>query len=264
MQHPVLSDYSEEEIRSLHLEFRSMKRYPDRLAFYDRHFGIVPFVFPSFDPGLPYFFERDKTDALVELMRKERNNPELSERIFRFGEIYRFSIKPINSNNPLYSTYILCKFLLAAPGPESYLEQPLLRQDTKLLDDGNRVINFIEYKLQNEYDKSPKLHCMTVFHRGFSDAFLQKVRLPDKKRKFIELYLYAQGILYAKYLAVLKSRVIPRRRTDKTVSPPVSGNGMDLLNELGAIDLLQRKYTSSPTPESCSALEAVILQMPRR
>ena len=68
MQHPVLIDFSEERIRTLHIQFRSMKRYLDRLAFYDRHFGIVPFIFPAFDPELPYFFESDKTEALVELM----------------------------------------------------------------------------------------------------------------------------------------------------------------------------------------------------
>ena len=261
MQQIVLTDFPEEKIRDLHTQFRSMKRYLDRLAFYDRHFGIVPFSFPAFDPELPYFFERDKTEALVDLMKKERNNPDLSERTFRFDETYRFSIKPINSNNPLYSTYILCKFLMALPGPDDRLENPLLRQDTKLLDDGNRIINFIEYKLQNEYDKSPKIHYMTVFYRGFSDAFLQKVRLPDKKRKFIELYLYSQGILYAKYLAILKSRVIPRRKTGRTAAAPGFSNGLGLLNELGAIDLLQRKYAVTPTPESSSAFAAIILQI---
>ena len=261
MQQTVVSEYPEEQVRVLHTQFVSMKRYLDRLAFFDRHFGIIPFSFPPFDPELPYFFEADKTAALVEFMKKERNNPELSERSFRFGDSYRFSIKPINSNNPLYSTYILCKFLVAAPGADEYLDKPLLRQDSKMLDDGNRIINFIEYKLQNEYDKSPKIHFMTVFYRGFSDAFLQKVRLPDKKRKFIELYLYAQGILYAKYLAILKSRVIPRRKTGRIPAAPGFSNGVGLLNELGAIDLLQRKYSVTPTPESSSAFADIILQI---
>ncbi len=59
--------------------------------------------------------------------------------------------------------------------------------------------------LQNEYDKSFSLQCMSVFYKGFYDAFTNRVNRPGKKRKFIELYLYAQGIIYANYISSLKS-----------------------------------------------------------
>ena len=73
-----------------------------------------------------------------------------------------------------------------------------------LLDEANGVVNTIEMYLQNEYDKSFKLQCMSVFYRGFYDAFTRHLNGPGKKRKFIELYLYAQGMIYADFISSLK------------------------------------------------------------
>ena len=78
--------YSENQVRNLHAEFRSLKKYADKLAFFDRSFGIIPFSFPDFDPQLPFFFQEEKTEELVTIFKKERNNPGLTERKFSFGE----------------------------------------------------------------------------------------------------------------------------------------------------------------------------------
>jgi len=205
-----MEHYSEKQIKLLHQEFKMIKRYIDKLSFYDRHFGIIPFAFPAFDPALRIFFEEAKTEVLIDIFKKERNNPALTEKLFSFGNDYRFNIKPANSNNSIYSTYILSKFLSLAPGFDAFIHKPEEQPGRKthpadeLLQEANSIINAIEYKLQNEYDKSLKLHCMTVFYKGLYDAFTSRIVLPDKKRKFIELYLYAQGILYASYLGTLK------------------------------------------------------------
>ena len=53
--------YSENQVLSLYTEFRSLKKYIEKLAFFDRWFGIIPFDFPGFDPRLRFFFEPEKT-----------------------------------------------------------------------------------------------------------------------------------------------------------------------------------------------------------
>ncbi len=247
---PIMKEYSENQIKLLFQEFKTLKKYIDKLLFFDQHFGIIPFPFPAFDPALLFFFEKDKTDALTEIFKKERKNPLLTERRFSFEEDYCFNIKPANSNRSVYSTYILSKFLSFPQDFEEYIQKQAPGSGsksfsvTRLLDCSNGIINSIEYKLLNDYDKTLKIHSMTVFYKGYYDAFMSRVKLPGKKRKFTELFLYAQGILYAKYLETLK-QLYARKLLEKTVFnlPSVHlESKISLLREFGVIDLFKKKY----------------------
>jgi hypothetical protein len=207
-----MKHYSEKQIIVLQQEFKAIKRYSDKLSFYDRHFGIIPFDFPAFDPALSLFFEKEKAAALCDIFKKERNNPGLTEKQFRFQDEYRFNIKPANSNNAVYSNYILSQFLAQAPDFDGWMaererqsngSEPCRRVQ---LEKANALLNEIEYRLRHDYDKSLLLHCMAVFYKGFYDAFTGSIVLPDKKRKFIELYLYALGMIYAQYVNRLREK----------------------------------------------------------
>lgn len=243
--------YSENQIRILHSEFKSQKKYGDKLAFFDRLFGIIPFSFPEFDPLLTFLFSKDKTEELETIFKRERNNPGLTERKFCFAETYSFNIKPANSNSSAFSSYILSRFLYRAPRFDEWIRQKVTNDKSVefLLDEANSVINKIEYYLQNEYDKSFMLQCMSVFYKGFFESFCNRITLPGKKRKFIELYLYAQGIIYVKYISSLKTALL---KSLNAVELPAQVNldltgKMDLLHELGIIELLKTKYAGADT-----------------
>ena len=115
--------YSENQVRQLHAEFRGLKKYVDKLSFFDRLFGIIPFSFPDFDPQLGFLFQKEKTEELIDILRKERNNPALTEKKFSFGETFVFNIKPANSNSSAYSNYILSIFLSRSPAFEEWIRQ---------------------------------------------------------------------------------------------------------------------------------------------
>jgi len=238
--------YSENQIRTLHAEFRSHKKYGAKLAFFDRIFGIIPFSFPEFDPKLGFFFEKEKTEGLTAFYKMERNNPNLTEKKFSFGETFVFNIRPANSNSPAYSSFILSRFLSRAPEFDDWVQQKKTagKPVELLLDEANGIINKIEYSLQNEYDKSFKLQCMSVFYKGVYDAFRKKVALPGKKRKFIELYLYAHGIIYTHYIRFLKTDLMkPLHPVDLPETPYLDFSGkLALLNEWGILDFLKRKF----------------------
>jgi hypothetical protein len=239
--------YSEIQIRTLHSEFKAHKKYADKLAFFDRFFGIIPFSFPDFDPQLRLLFQKEKTEELAVIFKKERNNPGLTEKRFCFRETFVFNIKPANSNSSVYSNFILSSFLSRAPVFEEWIRQKKSAKKSVefFLDEANALINNIEYLLQNEYDKSFTLQCMSVFYKGFYDAFSKRDKLPDKKRKFIELYLYAQGIIYAKYISTLKG-ALQKSRNPVDLQKPVNldlPGKLSLLNELGIIDFLNSSYT---------------------
>src|SRR4051794_11853789 len=103
--------YSENQIRSLYAEFKSLKKYAEKLAFFDHWFGVIPFDFPAFDPQLSFFFERQKIQELEDIYKKERNNPGLTVKSFHYDEVIAFNIKPANSNSSVYSHFILNCFL---------------------------------------------------------------------------------------------------------------------------------------------------------
>ena len=241
-----MQGYSENHIRALHSEFRSHKKYAGKLAFFERVFGIIPFSFPPFDPQIQYLFQKEKTDVLVDIFKKERNNPGLTEKKFEFGETFVFNIKPANSNSSTYSNYILSVFLSRSPFFEEWFRNNKSADKSIefYLDEANSIINHIENLLQNEYDKSFTLQCMSVFYKGFYDAFSKRINLPGKKRKFIELYLYAQGIIYSNYIRYLKT-YLQESRNPVDLSEPLPFDlpgRLGLLNELGVIHFLKNKY----------------------
>ncbi len=256
--------FSENQIPGLHAEFKNQKKYVDKLAFFDRLFGIIPFSFPDFDPQLRYFFQKENIEALETLFRKERNNPSLAEKKFFIGESFTFNIKPANSNSAVYSNYILSSFLSRKPKFEEWLPEkiPAEKSIEVVLDEANRMINSIEYALQNDYDKSFRLQCMSVFYKGFYEAFTNRVNLPGKKRKFTELYLYAQGIIYANYISVLKaalaaSRVPAGLRRPQTLDLAAK---LALLEELEIIDLIKKKFAGQdPISSENKVVETVCL-----
>jgi hypothetical protein len=86
---------------------------------------------------------------------------------------------------------------------------------------------------------------MSVFYKGFYDAFCKVVNLPGKKRKFTELYLYAQGIIYAHYIRSLKSVLLKSQNPveySESFCLDFSGK-LALLNELGILDFLRKKFS---------------------
>jgi len=257
--------YSENQIRSLYSEFKSLKKYVEKLAFFDRWFGIIPFDFPDFDPQLSFFFEREKTQELVDIFKKERNNPGLTVKKFHFDEIFTFNIKPANSNSSVYSHFILSCFLARKPTFEEWIKQHISANKTveDLLDEANGVVNTIEMYLQNEYDKSFKLQCMSVFYRGFYDAFTRHLSGPGKKRKFIELYLYGQGMIYADFIGSLKTTMRKSGQPEdlKTQAPLDLAGKMNLLNELGILDFLTKMYSNSGSSLSSNEVAETISQI---
>ena len=242
-----MSFFSENQIRKRHAEFMGLKKYADKLIFFDHLFGIIPFPFPGFDQELSFLFQKEKTEELEGIYKKERNNRSLTEKKFSYDEDFIFNIRPANSNSSVYSNYILSSFLLRAPEFAEWIKQKNIsgKPVEYLLDQANGFVNDIECRLQYQREKSFSLQCMAVFYKGFYDAFSNQVYGPGKKRKFIELYLYAQGIIYSNYINCLKSTFhIYRYPADVQMPHQLDLSGqLNLLYELGVVDFLKSRYS---------------------
>ena len=240
--------YSENQIRNWYAEFRNLKKYIDKISYYDRIFGIIPFDFPDFDPQLKFLLDRDQTEDLIDILKRERNNPGLTEKRFMYREPVIFNISPANSNSAVYSHYILSSFLSRSPEFAEWIrknktaEKPIEAQ----LDEANGLVNKIEWTLHNDYDKTFRLQFLSVFYKGFSDAFTNSLARPDKKRKFIELFLYAQGIIYSNYVTSLKAALYKERNPAEFLQShhlDLQGK-LELLVELGVVEFLKNRYSA--------------------
>jgi hypothetical protein len=237
-----MQNFSENQIRNLHSEFRGHKKYAGKLAFFDQQFGIIPFSFPDFDPRVGFLIQKEKIDNLYALYKQERNNPDLTEKRFSFGETFVFNIKPANSNSSVYNQYLLGSFLSRQPNFNDWIRQRIsdMRPIESLLEEANGILNTIESCLKYDNDKSFRLQCMSIFYKGFYDGFSGRLNMADKKRKFTELFLYAQGIIYSRYTGSLKTEYYKfRYPVELKKRLPIGLEGkIELLFELGIIDFL--------------------------
>src|ERR1700759_293155 len=104
---------------------------------------------------------------------------------------------------------------------------------------------------------------MSVFYRGFYDTFTRHLNGPGKKRKFIELYLYAQGMIYADFISSLKTALRKAGQPEelKTKAPLDLAGKMNLLYELGILDFLMNRYSNSGSGLSAGNLAETISQI---
>jgi hypothetical protein len=205
------NSYSEEYIQSLHIQFRETRLFRERLELFDREFGILPHPFPPFNPGLSMFFEPNALNEITELFNRERRHSFVAERRFEFdGREYLFRIVPFNNYPQIQNDYILSRFLIADGDFDSAiaeLERMKNYDETNFLvrkRDAESLIDTIRRLLGEGIDQSFRSRFMTVFFAGYSDQATRVIKKFTNRKKFIELYLYAQGILFRKYQEVLE------------------------------------------------------------
>jgi hypothetical protein len=206
-----MDTYTVEQLKELQVEFKSLKRYKEKIYFFDTKFNIIPFLFPPFSIHLPIFFEQEITNKLIDIFRSESNNPMLKKRQIAAGaQKIIFDITPTNSNNPVYNSFIVYKFLLLGSQQKVTVNNTISDFNKneypveKILEYTNNIINSIESILTTGHDKSLLFQFMKVFYLGFCNEFAQEIKPINKKKKFTILYLYSLGILYARYIATIK------------------------------------------------------------
>lgn len=254
-------EYAQEQIRNLYLEFSSIRRYADKLIFYDMHFDIIPFTFPPFQTDLYAFFSDKSIDALTNILHQERKSSYAWEQVFSFeNESYTFCIKPWNDNHLLLKQFILNKIISGGPQPEEIINKRIKYSDhrgkvcAEMLEISRQMIKYLKYKTEHEFERNFKMQFITVFLKGVADCQNDIDQMAiNKKRKFIELYLYAQGILYGRYLNLLEKFSQLAQRHDEFPQK------LQLLNELGIVDAIKRKYLSLSKIELDKKVEELLL-----
>jgi hypothetical protein len=205
------------DLKSLYKAFKSSMTYIERLRFFDVHFGISPFSFPPFQPNLDVMFEGKNGKFLMELFEMERHNKANKEDSFYlksfnyFGKEYHFNITPTNSLRELYNGFIVHKFInedRTFKEKVNALKQLQIEDRAQLNVILNEDIINIKMLENHAFDFQQKAtlknQFLNVFHTGFNDYNNGFIKSFPNKKKHIELYLYAHGVLQAKYHEEIK------------------------------------------------------------
>lgn len=221
--------------------------YKDRLAFFDKEFILIPFEYPPFDPHLAFFFDPIQSDRLLSLYQAElnRKNPYIRE-FSDNGKNYRFDVRPLSSKQWIFNHYLITKFVTHAQDTQPPLPAAASQRQEEI-----NTVSILLKKIRHQIDHNESndrlIKFITVFFAGFLDYQQYGLQPPKGTRKLIELYLYTQGLLVARYLENLEN--LP------TTDHPISAGDRQLLeqqliaaSQLGIIRYLETQVAPSPLP----------------
>ncbi|HWJ27238.1 MAG TPA: hypothetical protein VNS32_11890 [Flavisolibacter sp.] len=202
--------HGEENIIRLHLEFKQLRTYKEKVEFFDQQFGCLSNTYPEFDPELKFLFEQKEFDAFTEIFEKERRKAIILDRRYEIdGKTYIFNATPVNSNTVILNDYILYHFINNDKKFESHVNA--IRNKAEIneqqiweawLNALNRI-DSIENKLAGGEERGLRYRFMNVFINGYRDKEQGLLKKFFNRKKFIELYLYAQGVLFRQYFQQL-------------------------------------------------------------
>lgn len=243
-------NYTAAKIKKYYLQFNALTKYADKVNFFDEHFSIIPFSFPPFDVNLYSFFSDENFYRLNEILQYERKENPLIRNFYIGEELYKFSIRPFHNNAIILNKYIISRFLGTTKDFSAQLQTTIQALEAAAispalqLEKATDTLSFLQSRFRQEYKLNFKNQFITVFVRGMADANKQEQPLLfSRKKKMIELYLYAMGFLFERYLQELKKNLNASAETSSLKSmPDALEKKMLLLHELGCIKAINHKY----------------------
>ncbi|MFB6455882.1 hypothetical protein ACE38W_11480 [Chitinophaga sp. Hz27] len=233
--------YTQAEIQELFIKFSRLGRYEDRLKLYDQYFNILPFTLPPFDTNLYNFFSDKNLEQFDAILYQERRCSIELKKYFQFEkEQYTFNIKPVNSNYFAINTYFIERFLHTKEYIFSQLQQDEVYSADQLLFIARDMVAVLEKKINRDLRRNALTQYATVFLKGLSDFNTWKVpSATARRKKIIELYMYAIGFLYGEYMHALQYYQV---KTEIENVPVGIEEKLMLLQEFGFIDAIRNRF----------------------
>lgn len=244
-------NYTIARIKKYYLQFHALVKYEDKVRFFDEHFSIVPFQFPGFKTDLFAFFSDDNLYRLHEILHYERSENTLLRNFPIGNELFSFSIRPFHNNGLVLNKYIISKFLGGTECLHTTLLDAIAMQEQAgitpalQLEKATDALGVLQARFRQEYKLNFKNQFLTVFVKGMVDASgEEQPHLFSRKKKMIELYLYAMGFTFGRYLEELKAIINEASATKPAAPMPANvEKKVVLLREMGCIEAISSKYS---------------------
>ena len=195
------------------LEHFKQLTYPDKLSFFHTHFGIIPFLFPDFDTEISWYNIEAHLSLLTENFYRERPKKFICEKTLIEDEcIVKFTVQPVTPiQRILYNRFIIASFFC--------LNDPFKQKFERDLQNENNPVEFLTSQINilttvkdwvrcsvNEVKvkKTLRSQFLQIFLSGLYFYNTGKQVAIQQRRKFVELYLFSQGLFFADHLLALQ------------------------------------------------------------
>ncbi|OJW30594.1 MAG: hypothetical protein BGO54_21925 [Sphingobacteriales bacterium 46-32] len=244
-----MQNHSQEPTSGLLEEFRNLD-YQGKVRLFDKEFGIVPFEFPEYDIEASWYRNELKTSQFIDIFHQDSRDNNLLQKNFQIEkEMLSFDIRPLSKLERIYlNQYILQKFLDARQTINDQVKRDIevatdeIKYLEARIDTLVTVVNWTKYTLEQPGKSSFRIKFLTIFYNGFKAYNYGNDKMITIRRKFLELFLYAQGLLLAEHLGDLQKTLEKYRDEKETKNELSLPLKIVLLKELGIIETLKQKF----------------------
>lgn len=195
------------------LEHFKQLNYPDKLGFFHSQFGIIPFLFPDFTTEISWYNNESQLALLIENFYIEKPKKFVCEKIFIENTgVVKFSVQPVSPVQRIqYNRFIISAFLQLFESFKKDFDVDLqtASDPIEFLTSHMKRLTTVQQWIQCLIDKlqvkaSLRLQFLQIVFNGFNFYSTGKQATIQKRRKFVELYLFSQGLFFADHLSTLQ------------------------------------------------------------
>jgi hypothetical protein len=235
------------EVQDLLKSFSKLD-YAQKITWFDERFTVIPFVFPESDIEASWYNNEIKHNQLIEAFTKDSRGLNHFERKLCFGSReFKFDIRPVTLNQRiLLNQYILNKFLATGnktsqnlSDKTGKLSNPEDWLDTEI-DRCQAIVNWTKHTI-DKGNSAIRSKFLRIFYNGYQAYLFGNDKMVRVRRKFVELFLYSQGLLLAEYLGELQKEFGNIKKDEVTGRNLTLAQKVLLLERLGVINQLRKK-----------------------
>lgn len=257
---------STEQAIKLLQQFQALATYGEKVQFYDQHFDLLPLHFDYFDAQLNWFHLSIKTSELVSAFNAEMDRTKnfYQKTFLEENQVIVFDIHPQTQQQRVFlNQFIMEKYLRSK---EEFKE--IILKDTDLTlgalekkrDHANQTICWVMQKLQEGPLQSMRMKFLNLFYKSYAE-FYGNDQLMKIRRKFVELYLYSQGLLYARYIEALTQEIEHLKTIPAAPKVLSFKEKYALLEQLGVIHLIKKKCNLKDKEKKSQLLTELICSL---
>lgn len=229
-------------VSQLYQQFQVLTSYHEKIHFFDQHLGLLPFDPPPFDPALPWLVGSSPSFNLLDLFLLEvdrRKN--FYKKTFTYeDQTFTFSVNPFSKNQRItLNQFILNKFLngLVVWKRQVAKQATLLSVWEQQLDSANGLLTRIRELASEKNEQAMHTKFLQVFLKGYVDKNMHE-QVVNRRKRFVELFLYAQGLLYSQYMEAVQKKILVLKGHQQVASPLLNQK-LKVMEKLGLFSFLK-------------------------
>lgn len=240
---------SKTQLIDLLKEFKALD-YLGKVELFDKKFGLIPYKFPDYDIEASWFSNELKCASLSAAFSQEGRDRQQLQKDIKVGlTTASFDIRPLTKKQRIaFNQYCISSMLAKKEILDKHVKAEYEKAVNKRkfveakIDQLSTIINWVQYAFKKHPENALRVKFLQIFYNGFLAYNKGNNSQIMIRRKFVELYLYSQGMLLAAHYQEIQSRLesMPRKNSLRdSLSLPLK---IVLLHKLGIIRSLEEPF----------------------